>query len=83
MFRIEVENIKCLGCANSIREALMRINKVDTVDVNIEKGFVIITGDANRDSIITRLTQLGYPEKGNNSLSCKAKSYMSCALGKL
>ncbi|NHM07555.1 heavy-metal-associated domain-containing protein [Flavobacterium sp. CYK-4] len=83
MFRIEVENIKCSGCANSIQSALMKIAHVESVKVFHEQGIVVVTGDANREEILAKLKALGYPEKGNNTTFCKAKSYMSCAIGKM
>ncbi|HNP32928.1 MAG TPA: heavy-metal-associated domain-containing protein [Flavobacterium sp.] len=83
MFRIEVENIKCSGCASSIQKALLKIKNVETATVDVDSDQVIITGEADKEEIIARLIELGYPEKGTNTISCKAKSYMSCALGRL
>jgi hypothetical protein len=37
----------------------------------------------NREEVIDKLNFLGYPEKGNNSLLSQAKSYVSCAVGKM
>ncbi len=83
MLQIEVENIKCEGCASSIEKALLLINKVQKVRVELDKGMVVVIGDADRNKIIDKLTHLGYPEKGQNTLKCKAKSYLSCAVGRL
>ncbi|SCY96465.1 heavy-metal-associated domain-containing protein [Flavobacterium caeni] len=83
MFRIEVENIKCSGCIDTIKKTLLAINGVQSVTIDIDNGFVIITGDGDREQIVQRLTQMGYPEKGNNSFGCKTRSYLSCALGKI
>jgi copper chaperone len=81
---IFVENIKCGGCMKSIKEALSQIRGVDTVRVDKEQDSVIVTGtDINRDSIIDKLGAIGYPEKGNNSLLTKARSFVSCAMGKM
>ena len=33
--------------------------------------------------IIEKLNELGYPEKGNNSIVKKAKSYMNCVVGRI
>ena len=83
MYQIEVENIKCGGCANTIEKAMLKVKNVDQVKINLENNTIVIIGEANRIEIITRLAELGYPEKGNNSILCKAKSYLSCAIGKM
>lgn len=83
MYQIEVENIKCGGCANSIEKALLKIKGVDTVKVNVENGTIAIIGDAAKPELLAKLTEIGYPEKGNNTVFCQAKSYLSCAVGKL
>ncbi len=82
MYQIEVENIKCGGCANSIEKALLKIKGVDSVKVNVDNGIIVIVGDALRPELVAKLTQIGYPEKGNNTMACQAKSYLSCAVGK-
>ncbi len=83
MYQIEVENIKCGGCVTSIEKAMLTLKGVDKVMVTIENGIVVIVGDADRQLIVRKLAELGYPEKGNNTIVCKAKSYFSCALGKI
>lgn len=81
---IFAENIKCGGCIKSIKEALQKIAGVDTVMVDKDKESVLVTGtDINRRIIIDKLGELGYPEKGNNSLLKKARSFVSCAVGKM
>jgi copper chaperone CopZ len=80
---IEVENIKCGGCMNSIKTALMKIENVELVKIDLEAETIYISGNANRENIITKLNSLGYPEKGNNSFTKKAKSYVNCAIGKM
>ena len=85
---IAVENIKCGGCANSIRQRLAKIKGVLTVEVDVKGEIVIVTSDHDvRAESIEALNSLGYPEKGHheglNALGSKAKSLVSCALGKL
>lgn len=81
---IFVENIKCGGCMKSIKDALLQIRGVHTVAVDKGKDSVIVMGaDINRDSIVDKLGALGYPETGNNSLLKKARSFVSCAIGKM
>lgn len=85
---IEVENIKCGGCANSIRKGLLDENGVNEVEVDIEGGRVSIDGDeSGRDEIAIKLAHMGYPEVGSvegmKAAAAKAKSFVSCAVGRI
>lgn len=79
----EVENIKCSGCINRITNSLKSIEGVDSVLISLENETIQIMGTFSRDKIIVKLNELGYPEKGNNSVVKKAKSYINCAIGKI
>lgn len=81
---ILVENIKCAGCMNSIRTALLKLEGVLDVQINKEIDRVRVSGEQlNRETVINKLAALGYPEKGNNRLMSKAKSMVSCAVGRI
>lgn len=85
---IEVENIKCGGCASSIRKGLLEDARIHAVDVDIEGGRVSIDGDAAaRDEIALKLARMGYPEVGSvegmKAAAAKAKSFVSCAIGRI
>jgi copper chaperone CopZ len=80
---IEVENIKCGGCANSIKSALLKLEHVEQVEVDIENEQITVHGDFDKLVITNKLDELGYPEKGHNSIIKKAKSYVNCAIGKM
>ena len=87
-FTVTVENIKCGGCANSIRKALGAIAGVSGVEVDIEKGDIRVEGDQGARAAVTRrLLELGYPESGAvsgiGSAAAKAKSFVSCAVGRV
>ena len=81
--QIIVENIKCGGCTNSIQTALLKLDNVEKVVVDKETETITITGDIEKAHVITKLNELGYPEKGDNSLLKIAKSYVNCAIGKM
>lgn len=81
--QIVVENIKCGGCMNSIQTALLKLDNVEKVTIDKETETITITGDVEKTVIINKLNELGYPEKGDNSLVKKAKSYVNCAIGKM
>jgi len=79
---ISVENIKCGGCVNSITTALSKLDAVEKVTIDKELETITIDGNPKRETVLAKLNDLGYPEKGTNSLAKKAKSYVNCAIGK-
>lgn len=79
----EVENMKCNGCTNRIKASLQTIKGVEQVSIDLELETISVHGTYNRDEIIEKLNELGYPEKGNNSIVKKAKSYMNCVVGRI
>ena len=81
--QFEVENIKCGGCMNSIKTALLKLDGVTEVSIDKEIDTVTVTGAMNREDVVNKLNDLGYPEKGNNTLIRKAKSYVNCAIGRM
>ncbi len=81
---IFVENIKCGGCMSGIKKALLEFKGVKSVEINLEEEKIQIQGNhLNRDAYINKMDSMGYPEKGNNTLFKEAKSYVSCAIGKV
>jgi len=87
-YEVSVENIKCGGCANTIRTRLEKLDGIDSVMVDVESGRVTVDGDGNtRQNVIERLASLGYPETGSvegiRSATAKAKSFVSCAVGRM
>lgn len=81
--QIEVENIKCGGCVNSIRTALLKIEGVANVTIDKEIETITIESSQEKEVFVAALSKLGYPEKGKNTVLKKAKSYVSCAVGKI
>ncbi|MEJ8589689.1 heavy-metal-associated domain-containing protein [Riemerella anatipestifer] len=80
---IEVENIKCGGCMNSIKKAILKMENVETITIDKDTETVTVTGTIDRTSLVDKLSSLGYPEKGNNTILKKAKSFVSCAVGRM
>ncbi len=83
---IKVENLKCNGCASTIKKGLLNFKEVKDVDIDIENSIVNISYDGedeNIDKFKKKLSALGYPEGGNNNTFSVAKSYVSCAIGKV
>jgi copper chaperone len=83
MNSIQVCNIKCHGCGNSIVSALEKAGMKD-ISVDIAEQKVFFDGDIETAKKL--LSKMGYPEIGSpeaESLSKKAKSYVSCAIGRM
>ncbi|WP_226789254.1 heavy-metal-associated domain-containing protein [Polaribacter reichenbachii] len=82
---IQIENLKCGGCAATIKKGILGIDGVNEIDIDIEKSIVSIASEKdNLAEIKLKLSKLGYPEVGDkNSVLHKAKSYVSCAVGRM
>jgi copper chaperone CopZ len=84
--QLVLQNVKCNGCASTITSKLTELGFVSVVVVDAELGTVEVTyeKEANLPEILETLRKLGYPQMGDtNPLSTKAKSYLSCAIGKM
>ena len=85
---IDVENIKCGGCSNTIENKLGKLDSVTQVSVDVEQGLVTVEADDDsRAQLVETLLASGYPEKGTaeglKAVKAKAKSFVSCAIGKM
>ncbi|MEK6781940.1 MAG: heavy-metal-associated domain-containing protein [Bacteroidota bacterium] len=86
---IEVDNINCNGCAATILKELMGIEGIESVSVDLADKLVNV--DYREPKLISvvkqKLASLGYPERGSvhgfSKATTKAKSLVSCAIGKL
>jgi len=79
----EVENIKCGGCVNSIKTALLKLENIEDVSIEKEINTVTVVGNVEKSVVVNKLNELGYPEKGDNTVIKKAKSYVNCAIGRM
>ncbi len=87
---VEVDNIRCSGCANTITKALEKEGfESINIDLSCEprKVTVDIKDEASLAHFRATLRKLGYPfsdeEVGlGDSATLKAKSFVSCAVGK-
>ncbi len=86
----EVANIRCEGCANTIKKELSEHfgNSVE-VDLSVvpRKVTVDIKEDGDEELFISTLRKLGYPLYDDEVSSIegvvmKGKSFVSCAVGK-
>lgn len=85
-FQGELLNVKGGGCVNSITKSVSEIKGVSDVYVDLENA--TIEFEATNDSVIEqvkhKLESLGFPmNEEHNSIFKKAKSYVSCAIGRM
>ena len=83
---VEIQNLKCNGCASTINNKLSTIENINTISVDVENSSVSFEYDTEDTLEIVKkeLHKLGYPLVGeDNKLQTKAKSYVSCAIGKM
>ncbi len=86
--RLYLENIKCDGCARTISGRLSEIGiKEPSVDYETGTVEMLIPTPEKLSEALVVLHHLGYPivdsEEGMKALALKAKSYISCAIGKM
>lgn len=86
--KIIVDNLKCGGCAHTIRKNLKAIDGVTSVLVLPEADEIDVTysGEPTLGKIKQRLYELGYPERGAaagmDKITTSLKSFVSCAAGR-
>jgi copper chaperone len=82
---IQIENLKCGGCAATIKKGLLSIENIEEVTIDIENSIVSVTSEKNiLAAVKDKLSKLGYPEVGDkNTILRKAKSFVSCAVGRM
>lgn len=81
-----IQNLKCGGCAKTIVTKLSGIHGIHNIDVLTDDSTVSFHYEDDRalSSARKALLSLGYPIEGEaNSVLSKAKSFVSCATGRL
>jgi len=86
---IKVENVKCGGCASTLKNRLK--DDFGEIEVNLEvmpREITLEIDNAKLDALHDALKSLGYPISGQSfgfvaDTSMKAKSFVSCAIGKV
>ena len=87
-FDFDVENIKCGGCAGTIKKRLQADAGISSVEVDVAAGRVSIEAETDAtERWRAELLSMGYPEKGTAeglaAAKAKAKSFVSCAIGRV
>jgi len=81
-----IENLKCQGCANTIKREINKMPETTAISLNFEESKIVIEYDSDEDMMEVfqqKLAKLGYPEIGKKNLANTAKSYVSCAIGRI
>ena len=85
----EVLNVKCGGCANTLKTKLLE--EFGEVEVNLEvepRQITLEIEDANIPALRQALKSIGYPMSDEDlttveGFTTTAKSFVSCAVGKM
>ena len=83
---IKTQNLKCGGCANTITTKLSTFENISDILVDLNESTVSFNyvNEVDAQKIKEKLKNIGYPSvEDTNSLTSKAKSFVSCATGKL
>ncbi len=83
---IIIQNLKCGGCAKTIVTKLSELEGITNVNVNEETSAVSFDSANAKGIRLTKskLKSIGYPSvEEENTVFSKAKSFVSCASGKL
>jgi len=87
-YSIEVENIKCGGCAHTIQQKILQKHPVNNIAIDVENGKVSFEADKDiTEDVGQTLKSLGYPETGSveglENVKAKAASFVSCTIGRI
>lgn len=86
MTTLEILNLKCGGCANTIKKGILAIEGVTEVSIDLETSKVGVNTEDETvlKNVKSKLAAMGYPEVGDaNTIIHKAKSFVSCATGRM
>lgn len=85
----EVENVKCGGCANTLKTKLKDTFGDVSVDLEVMPRKITLEIEENQlENLKAQLRSLGYPLSCDElstlqNVGAKAKSFVSCAIGKM
>jgi copper chaperone CopZ len=83
---IEIVNLKCHGCVNTVKKGILSLNGINDVDINLEKSKITVPtiDEIVLENVKEKLSKMGYPEIHDaNTMLHKAKSFVSCATGRI
>lgn len=83
---LKLQNVKCEGCTNGIVNKLSKLSGITNVQITDDFSEVSFNYETVNDLAMAErsLIQMGYlPEGAQNTVINKAKSFISCATGKI
>ncbi len=84
-YTLNIQNLKCGGCAAMITKSLSSIVGIQNVTVDNDNDNVSFQTENESliENVKSTLEKLGYPILNDeNSILTKAKSYVSCMIGR-
>lgn len=84
MYTLKLHNIKCQGCAGTIKRKLESISGLTNPSVQVEEDTISFDLENETSLAIVKevMAKAGYPQE-DPTLGQTAKSYVSCMIGKL
>lgn len=85
-YTVEIQNLKCGGCAKTVIKKMESFDAVEEAWVDVAKSEVTVEmkNEEALPELEKALVEIGYPPVGEkNSVITKAKSFVSCASGKM
>lgn len=64
-----VEGASCASCVNKIETALQQVKGVEHAEMNFALRTVVVTGEADVDSLINKIEAIGYSAKSSHQAS--------------
>lgn len=83
---LKIQNLKCGGCVNSIHQKISAMDGVVALEIDLQQAELSMemTDEGVLDAVKDKLKEMGYPAEGDhNNVVSKAKSYVSCAIGRI
>jgi len=83
---LQIQNLKCGGCGHTVTTKLSTLDNISNVSVDVDNDSVSFDyiDENDLENAKNKLLALGYPVVGEaNPLSAKAKSFVSCAVGRM
>lgn len=66
MERIEIQNLKCSGCVDTVHSGLSKINGIENLNVDLKSSTISFT-KVNKEldnQVKSKLAEMGYPALG-------------------
>lgn len=82
----KIQNLKCGGCVNQIKQKLKEIEGISTLSLNVDRSIICFAYEHLNvlESVKNKLRDMGYPiDNETNTIREKTQSYVSCMIGRM